>query len=278
MPRRVELDLALAGLALARNWLVGEPVRVRRILDEVSRLVLARPDDWFDVPERDLVEGYDEWSATYDQPTNPILQLEEPAVRSIIDALDPGAALDAACGTGRHAAVLRELGHRVTGVDASTAMLERARRRVPDAELVYADLTRLPLASGTFDVAVCALALTHFPDLSPVVGELARVVRPEGRIIISDVHPVFVALGAQARYGTESGEPAYIRNYVHWPGAYLRAFKANQMTVLECHDVPYRRQEVELWVERVALDGEVVAAALEGLPAVIVWDLVRDAV
>ena len=50
----------------------------------------------------------------------------------------PGAALDAACGTGRHARRLAELGHHVIGVDASPAMLERARAALPQATFLPA--------------------------------------------------------------------------------------------------------------------------------------------
>src|SRR2546422_11320212 len=69
--------------------------------------------------------GYGLWSQRYDQPGNPIVALEEPEVWSLIEALPPGPALDAACGTGRHARRLAALGHDVAGVDLTPQMLER---------------------------------------------------------------------------------------------------------------------------------------------------------
>ena len=78
--------------------------------------------------------GYQGWAPTYDDPGNQLIDIEGPIVREILASLPVGVALDAACGTGRHAAYLAELGHRVIGVDSSPEMLsvaagEAARRR-----------------------------------------------------------------------------------------------------------------------------------------------------
>lgn len=91
-----------------------------------------------------------------------------------------------------------EAGHDVVAVDASDAMLDRARARGIVAEFHRGDVQAIPVPDGTFDVAVCALALTHVPDLAPAISELGRVVRPGGRVIISDMHPVATATGAHA--------------------------------------------------------------------------------
>ena len=74
-----------------------------------------------------------------------------------------GVALDAACGTGRHAAYLAQLGHQVIGVDSSPEMLAVAREKLPDVEIHLADLNALPVADDGVDVVVCAFALTHVP-------------------------------------------------------------------------------------------------------------------
>lgn len=275
MPHRIELDLALAGVALARNWLVGDRATVEHILEEMRRLAAAPASAWFEAPDRTVSEGYQEWASTYDLPGNPILQLEAPSVRALLAPIHPGVALDAACGTGRHAAVLHELGHRVIGVDSSEAMLERARARLPTADLRHGDLDDLPVETATADLAICSLALTHLADPAPAIAELARVVQPGGRVIVSDVHPCFVALGAQAFYQDESEQAGFIRNHVHWPGIYLRAFQAVGLELRGCQDVLYRREEIDLWVDKTAASTEVVVEALEGLPAVIIWDLAR---
>jgi SAM-dependent methyltransferase len=68
---------------------------------------------------------------TYDEPRNSLFDSDEPVMHQIIDAVAPGDALDAACGTGRYAEYLAGRGHRVVGVDSSPDMLARARARAP---------------------------------------------------------------------------------------------------------------------------------------------------
>lgn len=275
MPGRIQLDLALAGIALARKWLVGDREAIERIQREVRRLVQEHPDDWKDVPLRSVADGYAEWAAGYDQPGNPILQLEGPFTQELFSALQRGSAVDAACGTGRQSAVLAALGHDVVGVDGTPAMLEEARRRVPEAEFRLGLLAELPVDDESMDLAVCSLALTHLEDPAPAFAELARVVRPGGRIVTSDVHPLLVSLGSQAAYRVDEEVAGFVVNNVHFPSVYLRAFRSTGLEVRECHELLYTHEEVALWAPRIDLDSEVAAAALVGLPAVLVWDLER---
>ena len=83
------------------------------------------------LPERSVQHGYADWSKTYDRPGNPLIHLEETVLLPLLAGLPPGRALDAACGTGRVSARLAAAGHDVLGVDATPAMLERARAKVP---------------------------------------------------------------------------------------------------------------------------------------------------
>jgi ubiquinone/menaquinone biosynthesis C-methylase UbiE len=227
------------------------------------------------VPLRDTGEGYTAWAGTYDVRANPIVHLEGPFTAALFARIEPGRALDAACGTGRHAAVLAELGHEVVGVDASPAMLERARERIPGADFRIGELEALPLDAGAVDLAVCSLALTHLEAPEPAVAELARVVRPGGRIVLSDVHPTWVALGAQAAFRDVDDRRGYIHNHVHWTGDYLRAFRASGLDVLACHELPYGREQADLWVDQLEIDREVVLEAVVGMPAVLVWEIAR---
>jgi len=271
----LQLELSLAGLALVRNWLVGERETVNPILDELERLAAAPRGEWIDVPLRDSAEGYTAWAETYDVRANPIVHLEGPFMAALFARLDPGRALDAACGTGRHTEVLAGLGHDVVGVDASPAMLGRARERLPEADFREGQLDALPLDDGSVDLAVCSLALTHLDDPGPAIAELARVVRPGGRIVLSDVHPAWIALGAQAAFRDADERRGYIRNHIHWVSAYLRVFRAAGLTVLDSHELLYGREEADLWIDAQEIDVDVAYEALVGMPAVLVWELAK---
>lgn len=113
---------------------------------------------------------------------------------AMLAALGPVAGLrvlDAACGPGFYLAALIAAGARVSGFDASAAMLELARARVGgDVALIEARLGEpLPYDEGAFDLVVCALAIHYVEDRTAALRELFRVLRPGGRLVLSTQHP-----------------------------------------------------------------------------------------
>lgn len=97
--------------------------------------------------------------------------------------------LDLACGTGNAAAVAAAQGARVTGHDGSQRLLAVARERVPDGEFVHGDMGDLPFADAAFDAAVSVFGIIFARPAEPAVAELARVVRPGGRVAITSWPP-----------------------------------------------------------------------------------------
>ena len=105
-------------------------------------------------------------------------------------------ALDAGCGTGFQAALLGELGYAVHGVDLSAALLGLARARLPRAALARASLETLPYPAGVFDAAACCgSTLSFVDDPAGALGELARVLRPGGRLLLECEHRFNLDLG-----------------------------------------------------------------------------------
>jgi ubiquinone/menaquinone biosynthesis C-methylase UbiE len=109
-------------------------------------------------------------------------------------ALAPGEqVLDVACGTGliafQAAAAVGALGS-VLGVDLSGRMVEAASRRaaglrLPNASFARMDAERLDLPDASVDVALCSLGLMYLPDPAQALREMARVLRPGGRLVLS---------------------------------------------------------------------------------------------
>src|SRR5918912_58074 len=95
--------------------------------------------------------------------------------------------LDACCGTGDLAVACARLGGRVTGLDFSERMLERARRKAPDVTWVRGDLLALPFESETFDAATVGFGVRNVEDLERALRELRRVLRPGGRAGILEI-------------------------------------------------------------------------------------------
>ena len=92
--------------------------------------------------------------------------------------------LDLACGTGDLSRTLAERGYRPIGADLSFGMLAASHGTGP---LLHADASQLPLADNSVDGLVCGYALRNFTDLSACLREMARVVRPGGRISLLEV-------------------------------------------------------------------------------------------
>jgi SAM-dependent methyltransferase len=269
------------GIALLRGWLSGDGAALARRVDEIRRALEGSPASpmsiQFDVSDLDVGPGYASWSATYDAGPNPLIRVEEPVVRSMIDRSSPGEALDAACGTGRHAAYLVERGHRVAGIDASPEMLAKARTRLPSIDLRLGDLRRLPVDDASVDLAVCALALTHLPDVDPAIAELARVLRPGGRLILSDLHPTMVLLGGTGFFFGDHGA-GNVRTFHHPQARYLAAFRGAGLEVLDCAEPPLEEEDLAALSGGLArLAPEAFHAAWVGLPNAIVWELARPA-
>jgi demethylmenaquinone methyltransferase/2-methoxy-6-polyprenyl-1,4-benzoquinol methylase len=100
-------------------------------------------------------------------------------------ALTPGSrVVDLACGTGDLCDELQRAALEPIGVDLSLGMLRAAHTTAP---LTQADALRLPLPDASVDGATCGFALRNFVALAPMLDELARVVRPGGRIALLEV-------------------------------------------------------------------------------------------
>lgn len=92
--------------------------------------------------------------------------------------------LDAGCGAGLALQLAAEQGARVSGLDASAALLDVARGRMPDVDLRVGDIEELPYDDATFDVVTAYNSIQYAFDPKTAVAELARVARPGGRVAI----------------------------------------------------------------------------------------------
>jgi SAM-dependent methyltransferase len=149
-------------------------------------------------------------------------------------------------------------------------MLAKAREKLPEGDFREGDLTALPVETASVDTVVCALALVHLPELGGAMAEFARVLRPGGRVIVSDVHPFLIMLGWQAQFRTEGGG-GFIRLNPHLLSDYSQNASAAGLRIGGF-------QELRLTPESaitVAADRlpEANRAAWVGLPGVVVWDL-----
>jgi malonyl-CoA O-methyltransferase len=155
-------------------------------------------------------EAYRLWAPLYREETA-ISYLDD----RLVSALSPPAAgvrlLDAGCGTARR---LGGAGAAIAvGVDLSIEMLAAASDR--SHPLVAGDLRRLPIASGSFDLVWCRLVIGHVAEIGAAYGELARVCRPGGTVVVTDFHPAAVAAGHRRTFRDAGGEVREVEHHVH---------------------------------------------------------------
>ena len=245
---------------------------------EEIRKIVARMDDprfavGLDAKELDPRTGYAASADGYDDTANPLIEAEHPIVERLVAEVPAGRALDAACGTGRHAKHLSAT-HETYGVDASPEMLAVAREAAPNATFETADLEALPFPDDHFDVVVCALALCHLADLTAAVCEIGRVARAGATVVLTDPHPMSVAIISHLFVPTTDGGLGFVRNHPRLVGDYLRAFDAAGLRVLQCIEPPVPESAMTGGIAGAFL-AEAMRQALEGMPQAIVWELER---
>jgi len=221
-------------LPLAEIVALGERVKALLTPEQLAEgaETIARQRWHKPTVEMKVREGYAEWSKQYDgeAKANLLIALEEPVVLELIGDVAGLDVLDAACGTGRYALLLAEAGARVAAVDSSPEMLQHARRKATERgsaiDFREGDLTALPYPDEAFDLVVCALSLCHLTDLNPAAREFARVLRPGGRVIVSDFHPFCLLIGWRTAFYTERAT-CWIENHLNLTEEYVRALLAN---------------------------------------------------
>ncbi len=188
---------------------------------------------WRDVDAR---EGYDLWASSYDDEGNPLLALEEPEADEALGDVARLDVLDVGTGTGRHAIRLAARGARVTAIDFSDGMLAKARAKAGADRVRFEnhDVTRrLPYPDASFDRVLSALVLEHVADVAAFFRELGRVTRPDGRIVVTAMHPAMFLRGVSARFKDEgTGEFLRPRSHVMQVSDYVMGALAAKLRIV----------------------------------------------
>ncbi|MBI4546091.1 MAG: methyltransferase domain-containing protein [Gemmatimonadetes bacterium] len=172
-------------------------------------------------------EAYDRWAPNYGEPASPLHRIEAAVLAEVLPEVQGSRVLDLGCGRGRAGALALERGAgAVVSVDLSPRMLEAAPpERGAGGDRVAADALSLPFRAASFDVVVSALVLGHIASLRAALREMARVLRADGALVVTDFHPYATLRGWQRTFAdAASGRTFAIEQHVHLLEDYMAAF------------------------------------------------------
>jgi SAM-dependent methyltransferase len=125
--------------------------------------------------------------------------------------------LDVCCGPGRHAGPLAAAGYQITGVDRDVTAISTASKRVPGASFHIHDLRELGSLEGEFDAAMILWQSFGYFDSAindRILGDIARLVRRGGRLLLDLYHPGFVETHAGTQTEVRAADCRSITNVV----------------------------------------------------------------
>lgn len=159
--------------------------------------------------------GFDQWAATYDQSRLQSVffdRVHGELVRTVRPLLRDRATprvLDVGCGTGRLLAKLRNEfpAAELCGVDVSGPMIDvaRAKSELQGIRLEVAPASALPFEASSFDVALTTMSFHHWEDQAAGMRDVARVLRPGGRVLIVDAFAMGPLAPLVRRFGRAHG-------------------------------------------------------------------------
>ncbi len=138
-------------------------------------------------PSLDISYSISDFEAAPERDSQYLYAAIEATMVSLASEVPGGRVLDVACGTGKVAMRIQERGCVAVGAEASSEMIGVGRWVHPEsrATMVRSIAEVLPFASGTFDRVICQGSLDHFADAGAFMREAARVLKPEGRVVIA---------------------------------------------------------------------------------------------
>jgi len=156
----------------------------------------------------DPKKAYDLWANQYDTDLNKTRDLERIALRNELNNINFESCLEIGCGTGKNTEWFVTRAEKITAVDLSAEMLEKAKQKInsPNVSFVNSDIKKeWKFVTQKYDLVSFSLVLEHIEDLEHVFKEFTEALNPRGYIFIGELHPYKQYTGTKAGFETEKG-------------------------------------------------------------------------
>jgi cytosine/adenosine deaminase-related metal-dependent hydrolase/ubiquinone/menaquinone biosynthesis C-methylase UbiE len=215
---------------------------------------------------------FDLWAEVYDKQPNPLLQLEERTLPALLPPIENADVLDVGCGTGRWLALLEAHAPRsLTGCDPSLAMLDRARRKLCSATVLHqSDSTPLPAPDASRDLVLASFVLSYIDDLAAFASDCARVLRPGGTLLLTDMHPRTAVERNWTRSFAAGDETVHLPAHSRPIDEIVATFARHGLAVSALEEVPFREPERPIFERNKKLEAYF---ELVGVPAIYLLKL-----
>lgn len=181
-------------------------------------------------------QAYDQWSSQYDTNINRTRDLEAIVLCKVLSGITPVDILEIGCDTGKNSEWLITKARSLVGVDLSSAMLAKAKIKLPGSNFIQADITQpWNFTDQLFDLITFSLVLEHISDLDFIFAEAARLLRSGGRIYIGELHPFKQYSGSKARFETEAGTTV-VDCYTHHTSDFINLAKPYGFVVTDLQE------------------------------------------
>jgi len=185
-----------------------------------------------------IQKAYDDWSSSYDTDENLTRDLDQKITQETLVGQYFESILELGCGTGKNTVFLAQIATSVQALDFSERMIAKAKGKVRAENVRFsaADLTqKWPCEDGAYELIVCNLVLEHIEELSFIFAEAFRVLKPQGKFLINELHPFRQYEGKKARFnrGDETTEiPAFVQHVAD----FLNAASNNGLSLVKLRE------------------------------------------
>ena len=130
-------------------------------------------------------DAYNRWAKTYDTVDNKTRDLEEKAIREVLQGTYVQHILEIGCGTGKNTSWLARHGEKLTAIDFSSEMLNRAQEKIHDPKVTFkqADINQV-WESSPADIITCSLVLEHIRNIDFIFQQAASNLNKGGRFYV----------------------------------------------------------------------------------------------